>query len=546
MFKAMSLKVKILSGFLTVCFGVGVVAVTGFYSLTEVVDTYDKLAAISVPNMGHISGLRARGRQSHSEGLKLTLFWDKPEETKKILESLKKATGRYDAITQEYLAVPFLPGEEAIFKKIDQQWLLIKDALNKLVVIFHSEDPEKANKMKSLLMSIDEYAQTHQSYLLELDDFHVATGEGWAKDSKEISLKMKNLLILIAIVTLFMGLGIAYLLSKSINAILQDVAERLKRTSDRVAASSSQVSEASQNLSEGTTQQAEALHETVSSTNEIAAMTQKTSDNSRESLKKAELSQQASSKGQHSLDEMLRAINEIGHSNQNINEQIRKGNLEIQEIVGLILEIGEKTKLIDDIVFQTKLLSFNVSVEAARAGEHGKGFAVVAQEMSNLADMSGKASKEISNMLTKTTQKARSVVEGNKENVDRLMSSGNEKIQMGTQVARNCKTALDEIILYVEEMCIMIRETSLSSQEQARGVSEINQAMGQIDTVTSQNAHASRECSEAAAYLMSEVENTRRVIHDLLEVINGESNATASSAASEIQHEVPEKHKFAA
>lgn len=414
------------------------------------------------------------------------------------------------------------------------------------VVIFHSEDPEKASKMKSLLLNIDEYAQTHQTYLLELDDFHVVTGEGWAKDSKDISLKMKNLLIVIAVVTLFMGLGIAYLLSKSINTILQDVAERLKRTSDRVASSSAQVSEASQHLSEGTTEQAEALHETVSSTNEIAAMTQKTSDNSRESLKKAELSQQASSKGQQSLDEMLRAINEIGHSNQNINEQIKKGNLEIQEIVDLVLEIGEKTKLIDDIVFQTKLLSFNVSVEAARAGEHGKGFAVVAEEMSNLADMSGKASKEISNMLTKTTQKARSVVEGNKENVDRLMSSGSEKIHIGTQVAKNCKTALDEIIHYVEEMCIMIRETSLSSQEQARGVAEINQAMGQIDTVTSQNAHASRECSEAAAYLMSEVENTRNVIHDLLEVINGESKTKASASVQETKHELPEKHNFAA
>jgi methyl-accepting chemotaxis protein len=89
---------------------------------------------------------------------------------------------------------------------------------------------------------------------------------------------------------------------------------------------------------------------------------------------------------------------------------MNKSNDEISSIVKVIAEIGDKTKVINDIVFQTKLLSFNASVEAARAGEQGKGFAVVAEEVGNLATMSGKAAEEISSMLGDSMGKVELIV----------------------------------------------------------------------------------------------------------------------------------------
>lgn len=516
-----SLKAKILSSFLIVCFGLGVVAFTGFYALREVGNTYSLLATVSVPNLGHISGMRARGRQVHAEAVKLALYFDNKTETEKTLESLNKAFKRYNEITAEKLQEPFHGGEEEVFKNVEAKFAPVKAAVEEILRLFKNDDPEKISKIRTILVKFEDDVREHQASLLKLDDYHVELGEQWSKDAAALSSKMRTFLTVVAILTLVAALFLAYFISKNINQILMSVAERLKASSERVALSSKQVAHASHELSEGNTEQAEALHETVSSTNEIAAMTEKTSDNARESLKRAELSQKASSKGQDAIDQMVTAISDIATSNASMNAQIKKGNTEIQEIVNLILEIGQKTKLIDDIVFQTKLLSFNVSVEAARAGEHGKGFAVVAEEMSTLADMSGRASKEISSMLTATTQKAMSVVESNKANVDKLMTVGEEKLTIGSHVVKTCKVALDEIIHYVDEMCTMIRETTHSTQEQARGVAEINKAMGQIDTVTSQNAHASKECSEAAVQLMSEVEKTKEVIDDLMKVIHG-------------------------
>lgn len=528
MFSNRSLKTKILCGFLVVCFGLAVVAGTGFYALNEIVAEYNQLAKVSVPNLGHISGMRSRGRQIHAELIKLALYYDKPEETKKTLESLNKALLRYEEITKEKLAEPFIQGEEEVFQLVEKNYAPVKASAESVLKLFSSDDPQKIELIKSQLLIFEEHVRDHQTSLLKLDDFHVEAGEKWSKSASELSLSMRYILITVALVTLVAAMLIAMKIANSINSILQDVALRLKDSSDRVSQNSQQVTQASNHLAEGTTEQAEALHETVTSTNEIAAMTEKTSENSRESLKRAELSQDASSKGQKSIEDMLAAIDEIGSSNHALNEQIKKGNAEIQEIVNLIVEVGQKTKLIDDIVFQTKLLSFNVSVEAARAGEHGKGFAVVAEEMSNLADMSGKASKEISSMLEHTTHKALQVVEANVTNMDRLITLGDDKLAFGKKVASMCKNSLGDILHYVDEMCSMIRETTHSTAEQAKGVSEINKAMGQIDHVTAQNALASKQCSEAAVYLLSEVEQTTLIINDLMKVIHGEGQKHAN------------------
>ena len=94
---------------------------------------------------------------------------------------------------------------------------------------------------------------------------------------------------------------------------------------------------------------------------------------------------QSSEAGRKAMTSMMEAIHEIDESNKDILKTVEDSNNNISEISNSIRQIGEKTKVINDIVFQTKLLSFNASVEAARAGEQGKGFAVVAEEVGNLA-----------------------------------------------------------------------------------------------------------------------------------------------------------------
>ena len=110
------------------------------------------------------------------------------------------------------------------------------------------------------------------------------------------------------------------------------------------------------------------------------------------------------------MERMISSIEGISESNGEIMKEVSNNNSELQTISELIKDIEEKTKVINDIVFQTKLLSFNASVEAARAGEHGKGFAVVAEEIGNLANMSGEAALQISQIIETSVQNVQTMI----------------------------------------------------------------------------------------------------------------------------------------
>ena len=177
--------------------------------------------------------------------------------------------------------------------------------------------------------------------------------------------------------------------------------------------------------------------------------------------------------------------------------------------------------MINDIVFQTKLLSFNASVEAARAGENGKGFAVVAEEVGNLARVSGEAATEISGMLDTSIQTVERIVHDTKVKVDKLLTEGKTKVEYGSAVARNCGEILEEIVTNVKVTSDMALEISNASVEQSQGISEITKAMGQLDVVTQDNSHTSQELSNVADNLNNNAVELEKVVSDLLKTVNG-------------------------
>jgi methyl-accepting chemotaxis protein len=208
--------------------------------------------------------------------------------------------------------------------------------------------------------------------------------------------------------------------------------------------------------------------------------------------------------------------------------QITESNQKMADVVNVIQEIGSKTKVINDIVFQTKLLSFNASVEAARAGEHGKGFAVVAEEVGNLAQMSGNAAKEITGLLEDSIKKVESLVIETRSKVETLAQQGKQEVDEGVEVAKRCGQVLGNIVTDSTSVASMASEISSASQEQAQGISEINKAMSQLDQVTQQNSAAGEQAARAAEDLSLQAEVLKTAVDQLVFAIKGDQRGGSS------------------
>lgn len=225
--------------------------------------------------------------------------------------------------------------------------------------------------------------------------------------------------------------------------------------SHNLAQAVEQIASGNASLSQRTAEQASSIEEIASTIEETSATIIQNAENAREANGMADASTRMADNGGKLVAEAVNAINEISHSSKKIFEIIN---------------------VINEISFQTNLLALNAAVEAARAGESGRGFAVVAGEVRNLAQRSGSAAKEIEKLI--------------KESLD--------KIDTGTEKANKSGHALNEIITSVKGVGGMIAEIATGSQQQKEGITQINVAISEMDSMTQRNAALVEETAAAS------------------------------------------------
>ncbi|MCT7910130.1 methyl-accepting chemotaxis protein [Arcobacter lacus] len=151
-------------------------------------------------------------------------------------------------------------------------------------------------------------------------------------------------------------------------------------------------------------------------------------------------------------------------------------NVSMDEINAQVTAINEAISVIDQIAFQTNILSLNAAVEAATAGEAGKGFAVVAQEVRNLASRSAEAAKEIKELVENATSKA----------------------NQGKRISDEMSKGYDNLNKLISETIDIIQDVSVASNEQLQGIEQINDAISMLDRVTQENAHEANKVADIA------------------------------------------------
>ncbi|UTJ07373.1 methyl-accepting chemotaxis protein [Arcobacter roscoffensis] len=234
-----------------------------------------------------------------------------------------------------------------------------------------------------------------------------------------------------------------------------EILAMIMNTGDSLNENTKTLSGASHNLSASSNQQAASLEETAAALEQITANIQ---SNTQATVRMSQLAQSVTNsakKGESLANRTAGAMDEINTEVSSINEAI---------------------EVIDQIAFQTNILSLNAAVEAATAGEAGKGFAVVAQEVRNLASRSAEAAKEIKEIVELATNKA----------------------QEGKNISDEMIEGYKELNGNIANTTVTIEEVANASKEQERGIVQINDAINTLDQATQKNAQVAGEISHMA------------------------------------------------
>lgn len=342
---------------------------------------------------------------------------------------------------------------------------------------------------------------------------------------KSINEDSSKLLVVLTVVTLLLGVSIAWLITVSITVPLNNamavarrvasgdlsqpiavhstdetgmllqslqvmqsqlgsVVENVRTNAQSVASACEEIAQGNLDLSARTESQASALEETAATMEELNATVRQNADNAHQAN---QLAQAASVTARHGGDVVAQVVDTM----KGINESSKK--------------IADIVSVIDGIAFQTNILALNAAVEAARAGEQGRGFAVVASEVRALAGRSAVAAKEIKHLINASV----------------------ERVGVGTTMVDHAGSIMQEVVNSVKRVTDIMGEISAASREQSHGVSQVGEAVAHIDQVTQQNAALVEEMAASAGSLRSQA-------HELVQIVavfKLSANGTSRSGA---------------
>jgi len=259
---------------------------------------------------------------------------------------------------------------------------------------------------------------------------------------------------------------------------LRLLASQVQQGSEQVASAAAQVCSASQSLAHCASEQAAALEETSASMEQMSAVTHKNSDNSRATAALTEESERVVGEAEHTVRELSGSMQEISASGDKITKVVN---------------------MIDNIAFQTKILSLNAAVEAARAGTAGAGFAVVADQIGHLAQECADAARSTAEMIEDTVVRVR---------------DGGAKLIRAAQV-------IQEVVSQAAKVRVLVDEVKAGSEEQSRGIDQVSKAVIQMEQMTQRTAANAEETASAGQQLDSYSDSLNKIVARMNSLVGG-------------------------
>lgn len=462
------------------------------------------MAVATLFGMACISMLHQNITSVSTRTLQLGTIYELSQNYGDVARSTRDILLTNNAIANEKLEAQYKAGKNKLNNSLDnlektitsshekELFVKTKDALASLYALSDNAlNPERTNKWEAARIIIFDLLPVQTRFLNAVDELVALEKQIAAEDTKQAVTASTIGGIIIAVVgmvTLILGILIAFFMTKSITKPLHQVIAGLTDASNQVAMASAQAAASSRSLADGTSEQAASLEETSSSLEEISSMTKQNANNATQA------------------QSLMSQARNIVHQ---VDEQMNCMSLSVKEVTKSSEETRIIVKSINEVAFKTNVLALNAAVEAARAGEAGAGFAVVADEVRHLALQAAQAADHTSSLIENTITTSR--------------KSG--------ELTQKTQEIFDKNVVIFGKIGTLVDEIETASHEQARGIHQVSTAIAEMDSVIQSVAATAEESAGVAELMNAQAEHMKDYVVGLAAVTGGTNGGTDSHQA---------------
>jgi len=513
----MKLGTKIGMGFLGIVLIFSLISIVTYTQISQVdasygelVDTKAKVVILTYQLVGNLKGESASVRGYIISG------------RQKPVEDYRAAKEENSRIVQNIQQLLVTERGKELFSQLvicEKEYEQIADQ----VVLLRQQG--KMEELKPLVVQATAQMEKAMTAGTEFTQYVQGIMDQKSKENTKLVNGVKTLIVFSSILAIILALVIAFFFSRSISfrlGIMTDTAEKIAtkdlttpelkiRAEDEIGALGKSFNLMLNSLKQVVKEIEENASQVAASAEEIAASTEQMASGAQEQARQAETTT-------HLIEEIAAAAEEVSSSSDNTAASaaethqmaVAGGNAVSKAVEGMEIinknvnilgdyskQVGEIVDIIDEIAGQTKLLALNAAIEAARAGEHGKGFAVVAEEVRNLAEQSGSATKEIAKLIA---------------NIQESTVEAIQSVKEGSQLTNQAGEAFAGIMELIQKTNQMTKEIAAAAQEQAANSEQAVSSIQSITAVIEESSAGTEETASSANELANAAERLQQVV----------------------------------